>query len=131
MYELCVSLSGELLVPAWESNWHCNTAFGINMLRECCVPSPEREMEPWRKFFGQQQWPIGCGQGPSPVLGLLQAERDKISRGALVQYGTWLFFPALLSNPSHSFALGVSLVLSVFVSSFCGCNFMVSWIWQH
>lgn len=64
--------------------------------------------------------------GLNLLLGLLWAQIYKMSRETVVQYGTWVLFPVLLSNLSQSFALGASLVLSVFVSSLCGCNFMVS-----
>lgn len=48
---------------------HCNTAFGINMLRGCCVPSCTPERKPWSRFSGQQRWPIGCGAGTEPTSG--------------------------------------------------------------
>lgn len=66
------------------------------------------------------------GQRLNLLLGLLWAQLHKMSRETVVQYGTRFLFPVLLSNFSQSFALGASLVLSVFVSSLCGCNFMVS-----
>ena len=66
------------------------------------------------------------GQGLKLLLGLLWAQVHKMSRETVVQYGTWFLFPVLLSNLGQSFALGAPLVLSVFVSSLCGCNFVVS-----
>lgn len=69
MWELSASISGELLVPAWENNSALQHSFQHKHAQRVLRAKLHAERKPWSRFLGQQRWPIGCGAGAEPTSG--------------------------------------------------------------